>query len=779
MVTRVIFVFLFLFSFHAQAQNLASLLQQGQENMALGHYYEASKQLQLLEQLALQQQDERLVTLAESLQGYIAIQQQDHSLAEKLLTMALERAQQKSWNDLAARSAAYLGELNEGQKNFTKAQQYFSLAQSLAEKLTDKSFLVNSLVNQAKLAILEKQYDAAWQTLQEAKILLEKVPASQDSSQLWLSVGYQLLQHFVSVKKGELQLEKHDQFAAQTFYALDKALVQAKNQGQLRTQALSLKYLAKLYSQQKRIAEAIKLSEEGILMAQKENHSEDLLLDLEWMLGVFYKAENKPQQAIAAYRQALTHLEKIRLDIPVSYEGGRSSFKTTFAPLYLGLADLLLEQATKTTDQAQQKLLQESQNIAELFKKSELEDYFQSRCEIAATPINLQKKDPHAVAIYPILLKDRLEIIVYAVDGLHQFTQKVGSKEVTQQARTFSAQLSSYSDFEKEPAQLLYQWIIKPILPLLQKQQIDTLIYIPDGALRLVPLAALYDGEKFLIEDYAVVTSPGITMFDSSAGQYKSQDILLAGMSKPGDVINDLPDVLLSQLIDSTSLDSSEKRDLKHIVGEKNLSSEEKRRKLRSALQNEAIIKELATALALPGVEVEIKELAKESNMPYLLNEDFSVENFIHTAESHPYRVLHIASHGFFGSKAEESFIMTHNKVLNMNSLESFLNSNYFKENPIDLLTLSACQTAEGDDRSPLGISGVAIKSKVRSALGSLWTVSDDAAPQLMSSFYHELLKNRLGKAKALQQAEIQLLKQEKFSNPSFWSPFILVGDWL
>jgi CHAT domain-containing protein len=114
-----------------------------------------------------------------------------------------------------------------------------------------------------------------------------------------------------------------------------------------------------------------------------------------------------------------------------------------------------------------------------------------------------------------------------------------------------------------------------------------------------------------------------------------------------------------------------------------------------------------------------------------------------------------------------------------MNQLEALLSADYFKQHPIDLITLSACQTAEGDDRSPLGISGIAIKSKVHSALGSLWSVSDEATAKLMSTFYQTLKIPGMGKAKALQQAEISLLKQQEFSDPSFWSPFVLVGDWL
>jgi CHAT domain-containing protein len=97
----------------------------------------------------------------------------------------------------------------------------------------------------------------------------------------------------------------------------------------------------------------------------------------------------------------------------------------------------------------------------------------------------------------------------------------------------------------------------------------------------------------------------------------------------------------------------------------------------------------------------------------------------------------------------------------------------------VELLTLSACQTAEGDDRSPLGLTGVAIQSGARSALGSLWPVSDQATQRLLTGFYRHLLDPALSKAESLQRAQRELLAEPEFRHPFFWSAFILVGNWL
>jgi CHAT domain-containing protein len=132
-----------------------------------------------------------------------------------------------------------------------------------------------------------------------------------------------------------------------------------------------------------------------------------------------------------------------------------------------------------------------------------------------------------------------------------------------------------------------------------------------------------------------------------------------------------------------------------------------------------------------------------------------------------------------FGGSANSSFIMAYDDIVDMNQLEGILKADNFKKNPLELLTLSACQTAEGDDRAPLGLSGIAIKAKVKSALGSLWSVNDEATYKLMSAFYTALLQDHTSKAQALQQAQLTLLRDKQFAHPFFWSPFILVGNWL
>ena len=184
-------------------------------------------------------------------------------------------------------------------------------------------------------------------------------------------------------------------------------------------------------------------------------------------------------------------------------------------------------------------------------------------------------------------------------------------------------------------------------------------------------------------------------------------------------------------------------------------------------------------ALSLPGVLTEINNLRPTIPATVLLNEGFKVENFRQELLGEPYSIVHIASHLITGPNAASSFILAYDDVINFNQLDTLLRSGKFANQPLEMLTLSACQTAEGDDRAPLGLSGLAIKAKVRSALGTLWPANDEAAPLLMVEFYRALNQPGLNKAQALQKAQRGLIANKKLEHPFFWAPYILVGNWL
>jgi CHAT domain-containing protein len=183
---------------------------------------------------------------------------------------------------------------------------------------------------------------------------------------------------------------------------------------------------------------------------------------------------------------------------------------------------------------------------------------------------------------------------------------------------------------------------------------------------------------------------------------------------------------------------------------------------------------------ALPNVEAEVQQIGTTVPSQALLNESFISETIQKQIGKIPFRVVHLATHGEFSSEAEKTFVLTWNDRLNVKQLGELLQSREQDiRTPIELLVLSACKTAKGDRRAALGLAGVAVRSRARSTLASLWSVEDSATATFMVSFYQELARPQITKAEALQKAQLQLLKTPQFRHPFYWAPFVLVGNWL
>jgi CHAT domain-containing protein len=132
-----------------------------------------------------------------------------------------------------------------------------------------------------------------------------------------------------------------------------------------------------------------------------------------------------------------------------------------------------------------------------------------------------------------------------------------------------------------------------------------------------------------------------------------------------------------------------------------------------------------------------------------------------------------------FTGDPSTSFVLTHDGRLTMNRLGELLSRTRLRDDPIELLVLSACDTAVSDERAGLGLAGVAVSSGARSAVGSLWPIADEATYRLLVDFYTELHQPGVSRAQALQRAQRKLIAGGELSHPYFWSAFLLVSNWL
>ena len=265
--------------------------------------------------------------------------------------------------------------------------------------------------------------------------------------------------------------------------------------------------------------------------------------------------------------------------------------------------------------------------------------------------------------------------------------------------------------------------MIDPLEETLKESEIDTLIFIPDGVLSLIPFAALYDGENFLIENYAIVTTPGLQLTDPQPTPRKNLETLLVGLSKS---VQGFP--------------------------------------------------------ALPNVpeELTIIDQDLQSNSVQLLDQSYEKQVLIDMITKNSYRIIHMATHGEFSADPSQTFLLTYDGKLPLDQFGSLIKLGQFSDKPVELLTLSACNTAVGDVRAAFGLAGIALESGARSAIATLWSVHDEATMLVMTDFYRQFLsKPEINKAQALQAAQLNLLNQPQYKHPAYWSPFLFIGNWL
>ena len=266
------------------------------------------------------------------------------------------------------------------------------------------------------------------------------------------------------------------------------------------------------------------------------------------------------------------------------------------------------------------------------------------------------------------------------------------------------------------PARQLYDWLIRPGKVSLQQQNIKTIVFVLDDLLRSIPMSVLYDGENYLVEQYNIALTPGLQLLTSTnnATKYKT---LTGGLTAARQGFPPLPKVE-SELVQINSLVPSE----------------------------------------------------------ILIDDRFTRSNFQTQIERESFSTVHLATHGQFSSNAEDTFLLTWGDKINVKDIGNLVQNK--GENPIELLVLSACETAAGDRRAALGIAGVAVRSGARSTVATLWAVRDDSTALLMSEFYRRLVQPGSTKAEALRQAQLSLIDNPKYNHPYYWSSFVLIGNW-
>ena len=530
---------------------------------------------------------------------------------------------------------------------------------------------------------------------------------------------------------------------AETITLLTHTYKQAITLNDTQTQSYALGTLGHLYekaakqsvgSQQETWEQAQEATERALQLAQTAQ-SPHIAYQWQWQLGRILTAQKSNEKAIIAYQAAAQTLQALRQDLVAIDSEAQFSFRDNVEPLYRELVTLLVKSSTETAP-SQQNLSQAIQEIDAL-QLTELENFL--NCNLTQTfQLSEPQADTTTAIIYPILLPDQLAVIVRfpqaasqkQTSALHFHHIDISEAQVSQiltDLRQQSENRYISNDFF-EQSQQVYDWIIRPIRPMLDQQNIKTLVFVSDGSLRNLPMGILHNGQHFLLEDYAIAISPGLQLPQANPLEQVQLNAIAFGLSE-----------------------------------------------VRPNFQPHAGFSPLA------NVETELETIDNQLPSRQYLNQDFTANALQNLSNSRRASILHLATHGQFSSDPDNTYLLAWDRRVTLSDFAQILQSQpTATDKDIELLILSACKTASGDNRATLGLAGVAIQSGARSTIASLWAVDDQSTTELMSRLYQELGQPdiSLSRAEMLRQAQVELMHTPGYQAPCYWAPYILVGNW-
>jgi CHAT domain-containing protein len=484
-------------------------------------------------------------------------------------------------------------------------------------------------------------------------------------------------------------------------------------------------------------------------------------------IGLTLQKQNQLNLSIVFYKQSIDAIESIRKDIRNLDKEVQKSYLNTVESSYRTLADLLLQQGRVT----------EAMQVLDLLKIQELEDYLKNvkgndrtakgvellepekafsgqlsavsfeeipelntqlknqiqrlpKSEINKVPDYLQKLPPGVVLIYPLILSDRLEIVVFSTNALPiNRTIPVKKADLVKAIEEYRSDLQDYSSIDvKNSSQKLYDLLIKPIEPDLKQAKATTILYAPDGLLRYIPLAALYDGKQWLVEKYRINNLIAYSLFDP---------------------------------------DSKPKANLRIFAGAYGGQGGE-------------------TRFGLSGLPATIPEVDRISttfpNTTKLVDRDFTAP--ASKAKVGGNTIIHFATHAQFksGSPLDSYVLFGDGSKVTLSEI------NDWNLKDADLVVLSACQTGVGsfgNGAEILGFGYQVQRAGAKASIASLWTVSDGGTQLLMEAFYGNLQKGNVSISTSLREAQLNLIRlsvkqgQINYNHPYYWSAFVLIGNGL
>ncbi|WP_254564230.1 CHAT domain-containing protein [Oscillatoria sp. HE19RPO] len=537
---------------------------------------------------------------------------------------------------------------------------------------------------------------------------------------------------------------------------LETAIAEAQELADKRAEAYAIGELGWMKQQQGNWTEAEQWTRQAVAMTPPD--AIDIRYQWEWQLGQILTEEGRTEEAIRHYTEAVDLLQRVRQNL-VAIAAGMGEmnadlqfdFRDRVEPVYRELVELLLNpQGNEVTPQDH---IQTALGVIELLQVAELQNFLQ--CDLQPEPqVQLARsvseakqkvaeklelifqKDPNYALIYPMILPQKLEVVL-ALAGQplthYSITQlESTSKNIIKSLKSELIQRTLYEKME-DISYEMYQWLIKPYKSKLNNK---SLIFILDIPFQTIPMGALYDKEshQYLIETNPVSIVSSLQLLKTNSGKKELlRQVLTAGISEGRT--------------------------------ERNISFSN-----------------------LDHVEEEITKVNQYfSRSQKFFANTFTPSNLKNSIQTSNFSILHLATHGNFSSQRYLTFVLAGQGIIDIADFNSLFKVNSdSSKNPIELLVLSACQTAKGDRKSALGIAGVTVTSRINNTIASLWSVSDESTTILMNNFYQKLTElsttlpeSTYNLSQALQEAQKIMITEEnrkgRHHHPYYWSPFILL----
>lgn len=716
--------------------SIRSQIRRAQALQTLGFHQAAVEQLQpLYESLRGQPNSPTKVSTLRSLaEAYYQVGNLDQAerlmndslaLAQRLnLPQAISTTQLGLANILRAQAAVarILGATNTADEKTDQALDFYT---QVGRQGASSLVQAQAQLNRLSLLIDTEQFAdavAQWQTADRA---LNDLPLSRAS----LYARMNLAKSMMRLQKAQVDVSRP---LASVEQELQQTQEQARSLGDRRAEAFALGYLGELYEIRYRASgdqntwtEAKQLTQQALYLS-KQIDAQDMVYQWHWQNGRLLSSQNQLDEAIAAYESAVKVLDTLRIDLVTVNLDVQFSFQENVEPIHRELVSLLLR---KDDTEHDSDIIKEAQQTIESLQLVELTNFLREACiNVETVDVDQVTAQADAAIIYPIILSDRLEIILQLPDStsgepLRRKTVIIDQAELEDLMGDFYDGVYNFISLGYRPlAQRAYDLLIRPIEGDLESSGVDTLVFVLDGVLRNVPMAALNDGEQFLVEKYSIALTPGLQLLSPQSLKEERLSVVAVGLTEGVQGFSPLPNV------------DDEIEQIKQVI---------------------------------PNTQV-------------LLNQEFTKEGFTELLNTSPSPIVHLATHGQFSSQQENTFVLTWNERIKVSDLSQALRAAAEQRAaPIEMLVLSACETASGDRRAALGLAGVAIRAGARSTVASLWQVDDAAAAEMMGAFYTQIAEQKVSRAEALRLAQLQTLENRRFRHPYYWAPFVLVGNWL